>query len=255
MCDEEAVQLLFDIYQDLIDATPGVGYFHVATDEVYYAGICDKCAREYNPENRSLTWVEFVNRAHSWLAKRNRQMLAWVEYPLLPKHVPLLPAGLINGVIWLEHGYPEINRQILERGDQIRQLVYVSMQGSELLFPSYYEVDLLGSEFEGRLFFAERDPRSAILAGCEPKGSFAAAWDTSGLHDETFWLGWITVTQYAWSADTPAVEQSVADFVDVFYGKESQQMVEIYRLLQRGARFWEKGWDRVPSTERPLAYG
>lgn len=255
MCEEEAVQVLFDLYQDMIDATPGVDYFHVATDEVYYAGICDKCEREYNPENRSLTWVEFVNRAHGWLAERNRQMLAWVEYPLLPKHVPLLPPGLINGVIWLEDGYPGISRQIVEGGNRIRQLVYVSMQGAELLFPNYYEIDLLGPNFEGRLFQAERVPRSAILAGCEPKGSFAAAWDTSGLHDETFWLGWITVTQYAWSAGTPAVEQSVADFMDVFYGSESRQMVQIYQLLQRGARFWEDGWDRFPSTERPLAYG
>ncbi len=255
MCDDEAVRVLFDLYQDMIDATPGVDYFHVATDEVYYAGICEKCERPYNPENRSLTWLEFVNRAHRWLAQRGRQMLAWVEYPLLPRHVPLLPSGLINGVIWLEDGYPEINREIIKGGNGVRQLAYVSMQGAELLFPNYYDSSFQSSELQGRLFAAERIPRLTLAAGCEPKGSFAAAWDTSGLHDETFWLGWITVTQYAWSAYSPPLEQSVADFIDVFYGPESLEIVEIYRLLQRGARFWEEGWDRVPSRERPPAYG
>jgi len=255
MCDEEAIEVLFDLYQDMIDATPGVDYFHVATDEVYYAGICAKCEREYNPENRSLTWVDFINRAHGWLADRNRRMLAWVEYPLLPKHVPLLPSGLINGVIWLEEGYPELNREIVKEGNRIRQLVYVSMQGAELLFPNYYDTVYQGSDFEGRLYQAERVPLRAVRAGCEPKGSFAAAWDTSGLHDETFWLGWVTVTQYAWSVRTPAIEQSVADFMDVFHGPGNHAMVEIYQLLQRGARFWEDGWDQIPSRERPPAYG
>ncbi|HVN79054.1 MAG TPA: family 20 glycosylhydrolase, partial [Terriglobia bacterium] len=100
MCNEEAISLIQDLYQDMIDATPGVEYFHVSTDEVYYAGICSKCQekRPYNEKNRSLTWVEYVNRMHKWLADRDRQMLCWVEYPLLDEHLKLLPRGLINGV-------------------------------------------------------------------------------------------------------------------------------------------------------------
>ena len=39
MCSEEAIALIQDLYQDMIDATPGVEYFHASTDEVYYAGI------------------------------------------------------------------------------------------------------------------------------------------------------------------------------------------------------------------------
>ncbi|MFH1070963.1 MAG: hypothetical protein V1794_15195, partial [Candidatus Glassbacteria bacterium] len=35
MCDEEAIQLILDIYQDMIDATPGVEDFHASTDEIY----------------------------------------------------------------------------------------------------------------------------------------------------------------------------------------------------------------------------
>jgi len=54
LCDEETYNLIFSLYQDVLDATQGVDYFHVSTDEVYYSGICEKCEWPYNPENRSL---------------------------------------------------------------------------------------------------------------------------------------------------------------------------------------------------------
>ncbi len=101
MCNEEALELIQDLYQDLIDATPGVEYFHASTDEVYYAGICSECQeqRPFNDENRSLAWVDFVNRMHDWLQARGRRMLSWVEYPLRVEDIGRLPRGLINGVI------------------------------------------------------------------------------------------------------------------------------------------------------------
>jgi hypothetical protein len=99
MCDEEAMQLIFDMYQDMIDATPGVDYFFVSTDEVYYAGICDKCEKEYNIINRSQAWADYVNRVHEWMTARNRRMLAWVEYPLLIEHITQMPEGLIDAIV------------------------------------------------------------------------------------------------------------------------------------------------------------
>ncbi len=98
MCDEEAMQLILDLYQDMIDATPGVEYFHVSTDEVYYAGICEKCPDEYNVVNRSQLWVDYVNRVYHWMQERNRKVMCWVEYPLLVEDMGKLPAGLIDAI-------------------------------------------------------------------------------------------------------------------------------------------------------------
>ncbi|MGW8179790.1 MAG: hypothetical protein ACWGQW_13680, partial [bacterium] len=67
MCDEETYELIFKLYDDIVDATEGVDWFHVSTDEVYYSGICDKCPEPYNPENRSRVWVQFVQRAYDHL--------------------------------------------------------------------------------------------------------------------------------------------------------------------------------------------
>ena len=241
MCNPEAINLIFDMYQDMIDATPGVEYFLVSTDEIYYAGICDKCTRPYNSENRSLAWAEYAVKAHDWLAERGRRMIAWVEYPLLSKDIALLPSDLINGVMGNNQAFIDMQKKV-----GIRQLAYSSIQGSERLFSNYFSANYVG---------ISHTVRDGIAAGADPIGSFAAAWDDSGLHEEVFHLGWATVTQYAWNAYGPTMEQTVADFMDVFYGQNSPDMTSVYRMLIEGAQFFGNGWDKVTSTERGPGYG
>jgi hypothetical protein len=257
MCKEEAISLIQDLYQDMIDATPGVEYFHASTDEVYYAGICSKCQekRPYNDKNRSLTWVEYVNRMHKWLAERGRKMLCWVEYPLLDEDLKLLPKGLINGVADLSRS-AAWNQGLRDAG--VPSLIYSSQQGSELLFPNYFSSELLDNGRPVRSHLEEPGKIVRQLLGQSPNellGTYAAAWDDSGLHNETFWLGWIVVSQYGWSPNEPRVEQVIADFMDVFYGPGNQDMIEVYRTLMEGARFYESSLDRVPATRLKPTYG
>ncbi|HUU26954.1 MAG TPA: beta-N-acetylhexosaminidase [archaeon] len=250
MCDEEAMELIQDMYQDLIDATPGMKYFHASTDEVYYAGICKKCRRPYNDENRSQAWVDYVRRMHSWLAERGRRMLCWVEYPLLAEQILQLPQDLLDGVTYPDPEYIRNKNKVGMEG-----LAYSSIQGSELLFPNYFPCTYRGVENSGRLTEIPQAVPDRRALGARLIGTYAAAWDDSGLHNETFWLGWATVAQYGWTPDKPALEQSVADFMDVFYAPGNGDMTEIYRSLIEGARFFESSLDRVPSAEAPPAYG
>jgi hexosaminidase len=251
MCDEEAIQLIFDMYQDMIDATPGMDYFHVSTDEIYYAGICDKCPEPYDDAYRSQVWVDFVNRAHDWLSSRGRKMLAWVEYPLLTEDIPDLPEGLLGQVSGSE------SREWVNNlnGAKIKQFAYSSIQGNEWLFPNYFMGSYRGKDIQGRLFDASRTVTRAMENKSDLVGSFAAAWDDAGLHNETFWLGWATVTQYSWSVGIPELEQSTADFMEAFYGPGCEGFIDDYRLLQEGARYYEDLWDRVVSVERGQGYG
>ena len=228
MCNPEAINLIFDMYQDMIEATPGVDYFLVSTDEIYYAGICNKCTRPYNPENRSLAWAEFAVKAHDWLAKRGRRMIAWVEYPLHSKDIALLPPDLINGVMGSNKAFIDMQKKA-----GIRQLAYSSIQGSEHLFSNYFSANYIG---------ISHTVRDGITAGADPTGSFAAAWDDCGLHEEVFHLGWVTVTQYAWNNYGPTIEQTVADFMDIFYGQNSPDMTSVYKLLIEGSQFFASGW-------------
>lgn len=252
MCNEEAMELIFDIYQDMIDATPGVKYFFVSTDEVYYAGICDKCEDAYNDANSSRIWVAYLNRVNQWMSQRGRQIMAWVEFPLLQEDILKLPDDVIDGIMNSGRSDEWIGN---ENRAGIEQLSYNSMQGSEYLFPNYFPVTYRGRYTDGRL----SETCGAVLnlesRGANLIGTFAAAWDDAGLHNETFWLGWATVTQYGWTKSTPSLQQSIADFMDLFYGYNSPDMVEAYRMLEEGARFYEALWDRVPSKERTKGYG
>ncbi len=252
MCDEEAMELIFDMYQDMIDATPGVEYFFVSTDEVYYAGICGKCKEEYNDESRSQIWVDYLNRVNQWMNKRGRRVMAWVEYPLLPEDLSQVPDNVIDGIMTSNRNHEWINN---ETNAGIEQLSYNSMQGSEYLFPNYFPTSYRGRQINGRL----KDTYGAVVnlesKGANLIGTFAAAWDDAGLHSETFWLGWATVTQYGWTKSTPGLQQNIADFMDLFYGYDSPDMTEVYMLLEEGARYYEALWDRVPSKERVKGYG
>ncbi|MBA4388590.1 MAG: hypothetical protein C0404_11450 [Verrucomicrobia bacterium] len=246
----EARKLVFDMYDDLCKATRGVEFFHVSTDEVYYAGICEKFRKPYNPENRSLTWVDFVNAAHAHLSKKGRRVIVWAEYPLLPKHVPLLPPTLLNGV----GGRGGLQTQ-LEDKQGIRRFLITGTQGVELLFPNYFAyTDRDGSCQPGRL----EGVRNAYVRGDLPDshfiGTILAAWDDSGPHGETFWLGWAFGAQGGWLPGI-SVEETVASFMDVFYGPEADGMTDVYHSLQAGARFFEFTLERLPSKLRGPAYG
>ena len=240
MCNPEALNLIFDMYQDMIDATPGVDYFFVSTDEVYYAGSCGQCEKPYNVENRSLAWAEFAIKAHDWMEERNRRMVAWVEYPLLAKDIPLLPGNIINA-IGSDKAFFDKQKEI-----GMKQLSYSSIQGSEYLFSNL---------FPAKLANISTTVLQRAADGADLMGSFAAAWDDSGLHEEVFQLGWATVTQYGWNPQGTTVEQNVADFMDVFYGQNSPDMVPIYNLLSEGGQFYKTTWDKVKSKERGSSFG
>jgi hypothetical protein len=167
-------------------------------------------------------------------------MIAWVEYPLLTKHISLLPPDIIDGVMGSNKEFINEEKKI-----GLRQLAYSSTQGAEFLFPNHFS----------RLDNISQTVRKGIAAGADPIGTFAAAWDDSGLHEETFHLGWATVAQYGWTPYGPTVEQNVADFMDVFYGPGSPEMRSVYQSLIEGARFFESGCDEVLSTERGKGYG
>jgi hexosaminidase len=246
LCDEESYKLIFQMYDDVIKATKGVDYLYVSTDEVYYAGICAKCDKPNTKEFSSLKWVEFVRRARDFAASRGRRILVWGEYPLLAEHIRMLPPDVIDGVM-AEEEYIKPENEL-----GMRQLIYSSMQGEEMLFPNHLFID---QNTGGRIRSTFRDVISSKVWKANPIGIFGAAWGDSGLHNETFWLGWAAVAEMGWRPEPLPVEQMVTEFMNIYYGPRVSGMVEVYRDLQAQARFFERSWDRVVSKARGPGYG
>ena len=259
ICLEDTYKLIFQMYDDLIAATKGVDYFYVSTDEIYYAGIGANCKQPYTPENRSAHWADFAIRARNHLAQRGRRMLAWLEYPLLDKDLERIPADVIDGVVG------EDSFVAIEKRKKMRQLAYVSMQGAEFLFPDHFGIEspppgTVFGEFEevftsGRLTATYDSIAHGRALKMNPIGVFGAAWDDSGLHSETFWIGWSAAARWGWHPGTPGPEQHAAEFMQVYYGPGPTGMIEVYRSMQRQARAWQRTWDRVTSRVRAPGYG
>jgi hexosaminidase len=248
MCDPRTYDLIFSMYDDVIKATKGVKYFLASTDEVYYAGIEGTC-RPYNEQNRSLAWAEFVKKAHDHLAQQGRRMIVWMEYPLLPEHLKLIPPDVIDGVSG-EAEFVDIQKKM-----GMQQLAYVSMQGGEAIFPDNFGLETPNGLSRGRI----EDAFQSIAFGRHwkgnPLGVFGAAWDDCGLHNETFWLGWSAAAQYGWNPGATRPDQHSAEFMKIYYGPDATGMMEIYRSMQRQGRSWVRTWDRVTSRVRGPGYG
>jgi hexosaminidase len=252
MENPEARKLIFDMYDDVCDATPGIQYLHVSTDEVYYAGICQQYRAPYNPENRSLTLVDFLKAAHAHLTAKGRRIIFWDENPLFPQHISLLPKDLIGGIVQTD----EIAEANKTHG--LEMLAYHPIQGSEHVFPRYFRwADDEGNPTPGRISSAwEKIVRGRAANAGRVIGNFAASWDDSGLHNETFWLGWATMAQLGWMPAQADAEQTTAEFLTLYLGSEvTGELSLAYLQLHHLAEFWRKAWDKVPSRLRPSGYG
>jgi hexosaminidase len=251
MDEAEVRKLIFEMYDDVCAATKGVKYFHVSTDEIYYAGICEKFRKPYNPENRSLTVVDYVNAAHKHITEKwGKQVIIWLEYPILPEHIELLPPDLLNGIGMRQKQVPQENA----RG--IRQFTYCPIQGGEITWPSYFaQSSPARGRMPGKLADALAATRESQAATGNPIGTICAAWDDCGLHGESFWLGWAAMAQCSWTQDNVNAHQIASVFMDVYYGSDVDDMVEVYRDMQSQARFMEYTLEKLPSKARGPSYG
>jgi hexosaminidase len=255
----ESCALLFGMYQDLIDANKGGRYFFLSTDEAYYVGLSadprhPEAARMKELGSPGKVLGEFMHKAAGYLHERGRTVVFWGEHPMVPADVPAFPDFLVSG-----ETNPEFDAAFKAHG--IRQLFFVSTEGEERLFPDY-----AGALPERMLHRPANDaPRvAAAIAAIQADparrtadllGAVVAGWADSGLHPETFWLGYATIAAAAWNpAGTEALGAS-ADFYRLFYGPSSRRIDHVYQLLSTQAQFWSDSWEPMPSRSRKGIWG
>ena len=268
----ETYNLLFGMFQDLLDANQGGKYFVLSTDEPYYVGLaknvqCNEADRARQLGSVGKLLAEFVTKTARYLHDRGRTVIFWGEYPLVPGDIASLPSYLVNGELY----GPEFDPVFKAHG--IRQMVYVSTQGVEAFFPEYYSMppgDLLHPKREGaarvqdmfesisRPAVASRDATQAAQSshsGADVMGVFVAGWADAGLHPETFWLGYATGSAAGWHPISPGPNELMSSFYRLFYGPSATAMGRLYQLMSREARVWEDSWETVASAARPPIFG
>ena len=256
----DTYKLLFGMYEDLLAANKGIKYFHLSTDEPYYVGLASNAqcqevtrARELGSVGKLL--AEFVTKTANYLHDRGRTVIFWGEYPLKPEDIPSLPKHLVDGEVY----GPDFDPVFARHG--IRQMIYTATQGVQPLFPDYYVLpssQRLHPSYDG----TERVPGIFRQVSYTPArkqadlmGVVVAGWADSGLHPETFWLGYATGTAAGWHPGSPDPRLSMSAFYLLFYGPSATNMGRVYQLMSLQAQFWADSWEEVPSAARKPIFG
>ena len=255
-----AVKLIEEMFQDLLDANRGVDYVYLSTDEAYYVGMADSPQCREKPAAQAKGSVGkllagFVSEVANYLRKQGRTVVFWGEYPLKVSDIAALPPHLVNG----EVNDREFNRALKAHG--IRQTIYTSTQGEERFFPDYFVLP------DTRRLHPARGTVERVSDGfrqisqhpargdSELIGAVVAGWADAGLHPETFWLGYATITAAAWKPAEPDGRQLTAAFYPLFYGPEVVRMDRLYQLLSMQAQAWFDLWDMADSRLRKPIFG
>jgi hexosaminidase len=254
----EAVKFLGGMFRDLIDANKGGHFVYLSTDEPYYIGLADnpQCRERQAAEEAGTVGkllAHFVSQIANPLHDAGRTVIFWGEYPLKPGDIPALPSHLVNGEVY----GPAFDPLFKKRG--IRQMIYTSTQGGEArFFPDYFalpnarrlhpvptQVDRLRDGFRTISYSPAREQADLM-------GAVVAGWADMGLHPDTFWLGYATITAAGWHPGRPSVDEAAATFYRVFYGDSVVRMDRLYQLMSQQAHSWLDSWDWGPSKRKPI---
>ncbi|MGD0129995.1 MAG: beta-N-acetylhexosaminidase [Terriglobia bacterium] len=262
MCstNPETYKLLEGMYQDLMNANKGGKYFHLSTDEAWFIGKaandqCREADRAKALGSPSKLWAEYTQKTAAYLHDHGREVIFWGEDPLQAEDIPLLPPWLINGEVYS----PAYNNAFRARG--IRQMIYTNTQPDDPLFPAYYVLSPKehvhpGEATQERATQAfEEISYTAARKEADIIGVDIYAWDDSGPHPETFWLGYAVAASAAWRPASADPRELTQRFYPLFYGSGATDMGRLYQLMSTQAQFFAGSWDHEPSGKLPLVFG
>ena len=264
----DSYKLLEGMYQDLLDANKGVNYFVLSTDEPYYVGLADNAqcseaqtAKQLGSPGKPL--AKYLTTTGNYVHDRGRTVIFWAGYPMVAGDIPSLPSYLVTrGANY--NGSPEFARALTAHG--MRGMIRTAPEGTEPLFPSYYllpasallnpshggdpgpTVSELNKTYQEVSFTWARKETDLI-------GVLVMAWGDSGLHPETFWLGYVTAGGWGWHPGSPGPAEASESFYRLFYGQGGEDIGRLYQLMSTQAEVWGSSWDSEPSSARKPIFG
>ncbi|MFO7891497.1 MAG: family 20 glycosylhydrolase [bacterium] len=251
-------ELLFDMYRETIEATPGVKYFHIGGDEVRVMGECPLCRDKKKEMGELGLYLTWLNRVHDFMEKHDRTMIFWDD-------MPLKEAGIYRTThsetpreefdsLWAK-GIPRLNNVIekfprdaifmrwnyglaREKGNigildwyrkhDFKRTIATAIIGNYPLIPDY---DWTPSNIKSFLTLgAEKDVMGALCT----------AWgDDAGNHFEIYWLGFLASAEYGWSSESPAKLDEYWDkYLRRFFGPNTNGLVPAFHNLSKRVEFW-----------------
>jgi len=237
-------ELLNDLWQDAIQATPGSEYIHIGTDESYELGkgIECGCQAEVERTGKHALMTKFISRSAEPLMKEDRTVMAWsAEY--VPGEELNPPVGMAL-IVWGDDDHKHFS-EIKEAGYEL--FAYDPNPGIEPLFlPYFYRLRGEGGNEKEVDNCLQRsynaDSRAATSGKCD--GTINTSWDDSGLHNQMWMMSFINSAEWSWSGNNPALEEFIDKFFLNYYGEQSSNIRELYLLLNKAGYYYYKTFER-----------
>ena len=245
---EGTYDLLFDLWDDAIQATPGSEYIHIGSDETYELGACEKCRAKAEETGKSGLYQLFVNRAAAHLQKQGRKVMVW-ETPLqwergdTGKKMTVPAPGLVLTESY-RYNTPDFRYAREARSQGFETFAYDPNPGTTALFlPYFYRLSESGERLPGALKNSY-DLLSAAALSDAFDGMICTSWDDAGLHNQMWMLHFIHAAEYSWSGSKPAPQEFLASFFKDYYGPRVTDMEELFGLLNEGAYYFMSTFER-----------
>jgi len=242
---EGSYELLFDLWDEAMEATPGGEFLHIGSDETYELGLGEACGCKQKAEEigRDGLMQVFIHRAVAHVEARGRRVLSWGgRYQPGTEHRP--PSGLIF-VDSHDVGYLKTAR---EAGYDT--FVYAPNPGIEPLFLGYLpwvQHSMWRDDVRRVRQGSFRDTAGTIAAAGQAGavlGSITTSWDDSGLHNQAWVPRFVCAAEYSWSSSGPEADVWIDRFMREYFGREARDLRELFQLLQDGALFYYDTFER-----------
>ncbi|SCD21850.1 putative N-acetyl-beta-hexosaminidase [Proteiniphilum saccharofermentans] len=241
--------LLFDLWEEAIEATPGSDYIHIGSDETFELCACPECNAKAEEIGRSGVYHLFVKKAAEHLKKAGRKVMVW-ETPMGWEHNPSPIKNFTpsKGLVLTEsYNYDTPDYRHAKRSKDLGYEVYAydPNPGIEPLFLPYKYRERNSGKMKttGSLENSYQFLTSAAVSGVFD-GMITTSWDDSGLHNQMWMLRFATAAAYSWNGSYPTLQEFENTFYKNYYGKNVMDMEELYSLLNEGAYYFSWTFER-----------
>jgi len=260
--NEGTYQVLFDMYRDAIETTPGSKYLHIGGDEIGNIGLCPRCKPMADKEGMLSLSLYWLKRVCEFAKENGRIPIFWDDMPL--KHGGVYESTWSDEVTsdvaarqW-NNGIPKLDTLLT---DFPKNCIYMrwnysmARQPGNILALDWYKSRGLkamiatATNTEGGMFFEEDDQakgsgiypiRSFIQLAAEKNisGMLCTAWDDKSPHMENYWHGFIAAAEYSWSPNGRSPGEFDNAWLQKEFGLAFPGYTEFNNQLRRGTVFW-----------------
>lgn len=246
---EGSYQLLFDLWDEAIEATPGSEFLHIGGDETYELGegVACGCKAKADEIGKDGLMQLYIRRCVAHGEKRGRKVMSWGgRWKPDRKQENQPPKNMYMFNVFSEQ--TEYLKQSQEAG--YKWFVYAPNTSITPLFqawfPWVYNTMWKPHPLRPREggFIETSEAIKAAGRAQAAEGSIATSWDDSGLHNQTWIPRFVCAAEASWKADGPDMDTWARRYFRSYYGEESRDVQELFRILQESAEFYYDTFQR-----------